>query len=631
MGGTEIVNVDLANEHFLKYPEGSSAYPNNANRGWVFYSTDPKYVVHIQFTQLDVELSATGCDFDYIEVFDSSAEEKKLDRLCGFMTRPQYYSTGEFLYLTFHSNGFNVGTGFNLTYTAALQAVIYPEPVCSPSLLLAAVLHDNKFLRYPALTSASRNNNDCGWTIQSGSVDYILHVTFLSVDIRMSGECRNDHVEVYDGSPMESNILGAICGNHSQQEFYSSGQSLFIKFQTSYFTTGNFHLSYEAVLPSEVSRKTDCSYSILLSGSPQQFYFRYPENNINYNNNLDCVWLFKTDSSNYVVHVNFTFVDTEYIANCSYDYIAIFDGTPPQATVLWKLCGQLGQQREFYSTGQSLYIVFHSDPAVTGQGFRLTYTSALRSEVPQDSYGVCVQVHVQAATYSNKNLRYPYLPVNYVNNADCYWLLQTSLLGYVVSVTFTFVDIEYSNGCPYDYVQLFDGSSTFADSLGKVCRLTSETFYSSGPSMYIRFHSDDTTTKRGFQLTYRAVSRLNIPTAPATTPFVEELSLTAWDYAEQYLQYPTASAKLPQQRRPWLAHQTSDFDIGYTVHVTFTFVDTEYSSDCVNDYIEVFDGPSGLTGSLGKLCGSTVRDFYGTWSSMYIRFHSNGAVTRKGL
>lgn len=58
---------------------------------------------------------------------------------------------------------------------------------------------------------------------------------------------------------------------------------------------------------------------------------------------------------------------------------------------------------------------------------------------------------------------------------------------------------------------LFTGSNTSADSLGKVCRLTSETFYSSGPSMYIRFHSDEATTKRGFQLTYRAVSRLNVP------------------------------------------------------------------------------------------------------------------------
>ncbi|XP_025104688.1 deleted in malignant brain tumors 1 protein-like isoform X4 [Pomacea canaliculata] len=370
-----------------------------------------------------------------------------------------------------------------------------------------------------------------------------------------------------------------------------------------------------------------CSYSIPLRGGPRQYYFRYPENNENYYNNLDCGWHFKTDSSNYVVHVNFTFVDTEYIANCSYDYIDIFDGTPLQATGLRRLCGQLGQQWEFYSTGQSMYIRFHSDPAVTGQGFRLTYTSALRSEVPQDSYGVCVQVYVQAATYSNQNLRYPYLPVNYVNNADCYWLLQTSLLDYVVAVTFTFVDIEYSNGCPYDYVQLFDGSSTSADSLGKVCRLTSETFYSSGPSMYIRFHSDGSTTKRGFQLTYRAVSRLNVP---ATTPFVEELSLTAWSSTE-YLQYPTASASYPNNAdRGWLI-KTSDYDIGYTVHVTFTFVDTEYSSNCANDYIEVFDGSSVSSSSLGKLCGSTTRDFYGTWSSMYIRFHSNGAVTGRGF
>lgn len=40
------------------------------------------------------------------------------------------------------------------------------------------------------------SNNGCGWSIQSGSVDYIVHVTFLFVDI---SECYYDYVQVHDG------------------------------------------------------------------------------------------------------------------------------------------------------------------------------------------------------------------------------------------------------------------------------------------------------------------------------------------------------------------------------------------------------------------------------------------------
>lgn len=42
-------------------------------------------------------------------------------------------------------------------------------------------------------------------------------------------------------------------------------------------------------------------------------------------------------------------------------------------------------QREFYSSGQSLLIRFHSDSTETGQGFRLLYTAVSRSEALQDS------------------------------------------------------------------------------------------------------------------------------------------------------------------------------------------------------------------------------------------------------
>lgn len=44
--------------------------------------------------------------------------------------------------------------------------------------------------------------------------------------------------------------------------------------------------------------------------------------------NADCGWLLEAGSNNYVVHVNFTFVDVEdSVSGCPYDYLKVFDGT----------------------------------------------------------------------------------------------------------------------------------------------------------------------------------------------------------------------------------------------------------------------------------------------------------------
>lgn len=56
------------------------------------------------------------------------------------------------------------------------------------------------------------------------------------------------------GSPTASNSVRKICGNQSQQEVYSTGSSLFVKFHSDGGITGRgFHLVYEAV-PAEPSK-----------------------------------------------------------------------------------------------------------------------------------------------------------------------------------------------------------------------------------------------------------------------------------------------------------------------------------------------------------------------------------------
>ncbi|XP_025104690.1 cubilin-like isoform X2 [Pomacea canaliculata] len=176
-----------------------------------------------------------------------------------------------------------------------------------------------------------------------------------------------------------------------------------------------------------------------------------------------------------------------------------------------------------------------------------------------------------------------------------------------------------------------------AHSLGKVCQSTSRDFYSSassmgssiGSSMYIKFRSDAITAGRGFMLTYQAVPRSSLPTTTASTCSRYPPPLTARRYNEEYLQYPTTSSSYPSNVDcGWVLVTTFD---NYVVHVTFTFVNVEYASYCPYDYIEVFDGSSDVTNSLGRLCGSQVGDFYSSGQSMYIKFHSDASTSGGGF
>lgn len=46
------------------------------------------------------------------------------------------------------------------------------------------------------------SDGDCGWSIQSASLDYVVHVTFVYVSIPTSSDCLySGNVQVYDGKP----------------------------------------------------------------------------------------------------------------------------------------------------------------------------------------------------------------------------------------------------------------------------------------------------------------------------------------------------------------------------------------------------------------------------------------------
>lgn len=74
-------------------------------------------------------------------------------------------------------------------------------------------------------------------------------------------------------------------------------------------------------------------------------------------------------------------------------------------------------------------------------------------------------------------------------------------------------------------------------------------------------------------------------------------------------------------------------DNGGKLVVTFNSFDIENNSSCAYDYLEIFDGPSIASPSLGKYCGTTIPGPFTSTAlggELTFKFHSDGSVTKAG-
>jgi len=73
--------------------------------------------IDLTFLSFDIEPSNTGCTFDYLEIYDgANVGVNLIDRYCNNNIPTIVSSTGGAITLKFHSDGFNEGEGFKMTW-----------------------------------------------------------------------------------------------------------------------------------------------------------------------------------------------------------------------------------------------------------------------------------------------------------------------------------------------------------------------------------------------------------------------------------------------------------------------------------------------------------------------------------
>ena len=121
---------------------------------------------------------------------------------------------------------------------------------------------------------------------------------------------------------------------------------------------------------------------------------------------------------------------------------------------------------------------------------------------------------VQQLTTSSGSIQSLYLE-GYPNNMICTWLIINPNSNFI-AFKFTFVDLETGRNCQYDYVEVREVNSVNSPLLGKFCGSTVPSLLmSSSRYLWIRFHTDSSTSRKGFMAS--SVSRSS--TATDSTPW----------------------------------------------------------------------------------------------------------------
>ncbi|PKU29430.1 hypothetical protein llap_20266 [Limosa lapponica baueri] len=211
----------------------------------------------------------------------------------------------------------------------------------------------------------------------------------------------------------------------------------------------------------------------------------------------------------------------------------------------------------------------------------------------------------------------------YEKNLDCVWII-TAPVNKLINLTFTsfLLEAQSAQACRYDYVKLYDGDNENANLVGTFCGSTVPApFLSTRNSLTVKFITDNSVEREGFNATYTTVDRLcgGIYNATSTS-----LTATSPNFPNEYPPFTLCTWVIdapPQQQ----------------VRVVVEAFHLHSGQDCSQNYLQLQDSPTIRNGSdaqsplLGRFCGNTLPNpIFPQNHVVYLRFKSDFSGAHDG-
>ncbi|XP_057689015.1 bone morphogenetic protein 1a isoform X2 [Corythoichthys intestinalis] len=590
------------------FPNGYSAYMHCIWR----ISVTPGEKIILNFTSMDLYRSHL-CWYDHVEIRDGYWRKAPLKgRFCGDKLPEPIISTDSRLWIEFRSSSNWVGKGFSAVY----------EAICG-----GEVKKDSGQIQSPNYPDDYRPNKACVWkvTVAQG---YHVGLTFQSFEIERHDSCAYDYLEVRDGNSENSPLLGRFCGYDKPDDIKTSSNQLWMKFVSdgSVNKAGFAANFFKAACGGFI---TKLNGSITSPGWPRE----YPPNK-------NCIWQLVAPTQ-YRITLLFDVFETEGNDVCKYDYVEVRSGLSADSRLHGKFCGA-EKPEAITSQYNNMRIEFKSDNTVSKKGFKAQFFSD-KDECSKENGGCqheCVntfgsyscQCRSGFVLHENKHdckeagcdhtvtsvsgtITSPNWPDKYPSKKACTWSLTTTP-GHRIKIAFNEIDMEAHLECAYDHIEIYDGKDGKAQTLGRFCGTKKpQPITSSGNKLFIRFFSDSSVQKKGFEASHTAECGGRLKAEVKTKDLFSHAQFGDNNY-------PGASDC------QWVISAEK----GYGVELIFQTFEIEEEADCGYDYMELFDGADTKSPRLGRYCGSgPPEEIYSAGDSVVIKFRSDDTINKKGF
>ncbi|MGH0116933.1 UNVERIFIED_CONTAM: hypothetical protein FKN15_026627 [Acipenser sinensis] len=632
------------------FPKG---YPSYSHCVWRI-SVTPGEKVILNFTTMDLFKSRL-CWYDYIEVRDGYWRKAPLlGRFCGDKVPEPILSTDSRLWIEFRSSSNILGKGFLAVY----------EAICG-----GEIKKDVGQIQSPNYPDDYRPSKECIWKI-TVSEGFHVGLAFQAFEIERHDSCTYDYLEIRDGEADDSPLIGHYCGYVKPDDVKSTSNKLWIKFvsdgsinkagfaanffkevdecsrpdnggceQRCVNTLGSYKCAcdpgYE-LAPNKRSCEAACggfitklNGTITSPGWPKE----YPTNK-------NCVWQVVAPAQ-YRISLQFEIFELEGNDVCKYDFVEVRSGLSPDSRLHGKFCGS-EKPEVITSQFNNMRVEFKSDNTVSKKGFKAHFFSD-KDECSKDNGGcqhVCTNtfgsyscqcrngfiLHENAhdckeagcehkVTSAEGVISSPNWPDKYPSRKECTWEL-SSTAGHRVKIEFNEFEMEQHQECAYDHLELYDGPNGKSPILGRFCGSKKpDPVITSGNKMFLRFYSDASVQRKGFQAKHSTECGGRLKAEIRTKDLYSHAQ-----FGDNF--YPG------QSNCDWVIVAED----GYGVELIFQTFEIEEESDCGYDYMEIYDGYDSTAPRLGRFCGSgPPEEIYSAGDSVMIRFHSDDTINKKGF
>ncbi|CAO1392044.1 unnamed protein product [Diamesa serratosioi] len=249
--------------------------------------------------------------------------------------------------------------------------------------------------------------------------------------------------------------------------------------------------------------------------------------------------------------------------------------------------------------------------------------SAVADNSLMDDPSLCEQFNkVNAAS---RQLYSPNYPGLYPNKSNCVVVIEAPA-GHLIQLDFRdHFNVEPSDECKFDYLEIRDGAHGFSNQLGQFCGHSFPDIITSRDRwLWLHFKSDENIEYNGFKIVYEFIPR------PTSLVYVEEACRFEVGGHEGWVN----NTDVPKEKLDFIVEHNLQLDcmwvievqVGWKIQLLFNLFKLKKPNDCDSNFVDIFQGQTDIPSRIQNFCGSIADSVTSKSNVLHIRYFSEAAA-----